>query len=78
MAQAFNVPAFPVDTHIYRLARRWGLSKGKSVEKVEEDLKKIFPKSKWINLHLQIIFFARAFCKAQKHDPKMCPICKLL
>jgi endonuclease-3 len=78
MAQAFNVPAFPVDTHIYRLARRWGLSKGKSVEKVEEDLKKIFPKSKWINLHLQIIFFARAFCKAQKHDSKTCLICKLL
>jgi endonuclease-3 len=78
MAQAFNEPAFPVDTHIYRLARRWGISKAKSVEKVEEDLKKTFPRSHWIKLHLQIIFFARQFCRAQKHDPKVCPICQLL
>lgn len=78
MAQAFNVPAFPVDTHIYRLARRWKISKAKSVEKVEEDLKKTFPRNHWIKLHLQIIFFARQFCRAQKHNPDICPICKML
>ncbi len=74
MAQAFHVPAFPVDTHIFRCAHRWGLSKGKTVEKVEEDLKKYFPKKDWIKVHLQIIYFARKFCPARgKHD--QCPIC---
>jgi endonuclease-3 len=74
-AQAFNIDAFPVDTHIFRLARRFGLSKGKTVEKVEADLKKTFPKSKWIKLHIQIIYFARQYCRAVKHDPMHCPIC---
>lgn len=77
MAQAFGVPAFPVDTHIHRLAQRWGLSSGKSVEKTEEDLKKLFPKESWNKLHLQIIFFGRAFCPARGHDAKACPICSL-
>lgn len=78
MAQAFHVPAFPVDTHIHRCAQRWGLSSGKNVEQTEKDLKKLFPKNEWINLHLQIIYFARSFCQAKKHDPKACPICSLL
>ncbi len=74
MAQAFHVPAFPVDTHIFRCAHRWGLSKGKTVEKVEEDLKKQFPRKDWIKVHLQIIYFARKFCPARgKHEN--CPIC---
>ena len=77
MAQAFQFPAFPVDTHIYRCARRWGLSTGKTVEKVEADLKKLFPRQDWIKVHLQIIYFARKFCPARgKHIS--CPICKLL
>ena len=63
MAQAFGVPAFPVDTHIHRLAARWGLSNGKSVEKTEKDLKAIFPKESWNKLHLQIIFFGREYCR---------------
>ena len=75
MGQAFHEPAFPVDTHIHRCAQRWGLSPGKSVEQVERDLKKLFPKKAWIKLHLQIIYFARAFCQARKHDPQSCPIC---
>lgn len=75
MAQAFGYPAFPVDTHIHRCAKRWKLSTGKSVEKTEEDLKKLFPKDSWIDLHLQIIYFARQHCPAVKHDPKTCPIC---
>ena len=74
MAQAFNVPAFPVDTHIFRCAHRWGLSKGKTVEKVEADLKKLFPRKDWIKVHLQIIYFARKFCPARgKHHE--CLIC---
>jgi endonuclease-3 len=74
MAQAFHIPAFPIDTHIFRCARRWGLSKGKTVEKVEADLKQYFPKKDWIKVHLQIILFARRFCPARgKHDD--CPIC---
>lgn len=74
MAQAFHVPAFPVDTHILRCAKRWGLSKGKTPEKVEEDLKKVFPKKDWIKVHLQIIYYARKFCPARgKHDA--CQIC---
>jgi endonuclease-3 len=76
MAQAFHIPAFPVDTHIYRCARRWGLSTGKTVEKVEADLKKLFPRKDWIKIHLQIIYFARTYCPARgKHIH--CPICEL-
>ena len=75
MAQAFGVPAFPVDTHIHRLAARWGLSNGKSVEKTEKDLKAIFPKESWNKLHLQIIFFGREYCPARSHDLTTCPIC---
>jgi endonuclease-3 len=75
MAQAFGVPAFPVDTHIHRLAARWGLSEGGSVERTEADLKALFPKKKWNKLHLQIIFFGREYCPARGHDPGRCPIC---
>jgi len=75
MAQAFKIPAFPVDTHIHRCAKRWGLSKAKNVKQTEEDLKKLFPKEKWNDLHLQIIFFAREWCQARKHDEAQCPIC---
>lgn len=77
MSQAFGVPAFAVDTHIHRLAERWGLSDGKNVEKTEADLKKLFPKDKWNKLHLQIIFFGREFCPARGHKREECPICKL-
>jgi endonuclease-3 len=74
MAQAFHVPAFPVDTHIFRCARRWGLSRGKTVKQVEEDLKRFFPKKDWIKVHLQIIYFARKFCPARgRHEN--CPVC---
>lgn len=76
MSQAYNVPAFPVDTHIHRLAHRWGLSDGKNVVKTEADLKKVFPEEKWNKLHLQIIFFGRAYCPARGHNPYECPICK--
>lgn len=75
MVQAFHVPAFPVDTHIHRLAARWGLSDGTSVEKTERDLKKIFPEKDWGKRHLQIIYFGREHCKALGHDPALCPIC---
>lgn len=75
MSQAFHQPAFPVDTHIHRAAKRWGLSDGKNVEKTEKDLKKIFPKSSWNLLHLQIIYFCREYCPAKKHLPQACPIC---
>jgi endonuclease-3 len=75
MAQAFGVPAFPVDTHIHRLAWRWALSTGKNVEKTEEDLKKVFPREKWNDLHLQIIYFGREYCPARGHDPLKCLIC---
>lgn len=77
MSQAFGVPAFPVDTHIHRLAWRWGLSSGKNVEQTEADLKKLFPKESWNKLHLQIIFFGREYCPARGHDPNVCPICSL-
>lgn len=77
MAQAFHVPAFPVDTHIHRLAYRWTLSTGKNVSKTEHDLKKLFPIEKWNKLHLQIIFFGREYCPAKGHDPYRCPICSL-
>ena len=75
MAQAFGIPAFPVDTHIHRLAQRWGLSDGSSVERTERDLKKIFPEDAWIRLHLQIILFGREHCPALRHDASRCPIC---
>jgi len=76
MAQAFGHPAFPVDTHIHRCAAKWGLSKGKTVEKTEVDLKKAFPKESWNKLHLQIILYARAHCPARGH--RECPICQAL
>ena len=75
MAQAFGVPAFPVDTHIHRLAARWGLSNGKSVEQTERDLKRLFPEASWNDLHLQIIFFGREYCPARGHDLSQCRIC---
>jgi endonuclease-3 len=75
MTQAFGVPAFPVDTHIHRLAARWGLSDGTSVEKTEADLKALFPRESWARLHLQIIYFGREHCPARGHDPSRCPIC---
>jgi endonuclease-3 len=75
MAQAFGVPAFPVDTHIHRLAVRWGLSEGKNVDQVERDLKKVFPIDTWNRRHLQIIFFGRDFCPALRHDLLGCQIC---
>lgn len=75
VSQGFGVPAFPVDTHIHRLAYRWGLSTGKNVVKTEADLKKIFPEESWNKLHLQIIFYGRSHCPARGHDPKVCPIC---
>jgi len=75
MAQAFGVAAFPVDTHIHRLAARWGLSSGRSVRRTEEDLKRTFPEAAWNRLHLQIIHFGRERCPARGHDPAACPIC---
>jgi endonuclease-3 len=75
MAQAFGIPAFPVDTHIHRLAERWGLSDGSSVERTERDLKSLFPEEHWIRLHLQIILFGREHCPALRHDPSGCAIC---
>lgn len=78
MAQAFGVPAFPVDTHIHRLAYRWGLSNGKSVEQTEKDLKHLFPKEKWNDLHLQIIYFGREHCPARSHQREGCPLCSIV
>lgn len=75
MAQAFGVPAFPVDTHIHRLAARWGLSNGRNVEQTERDLKRVFPREAWNKLHLQIIYFGREHCPARRHVPDVCPIC---
>jgi len=75
MSQAFGEPAFPVDTHIHRLAARWGLSDGSSVERTERDLKAIFPESSWNRLHLAIIYFGREHCPARGHDLSACPIC---
>lgn len=76
MSQAFGVPAFPVDTHIHRLATRWGLSSGKNVVQTETDLKALFPKEKWNKLHLQIIFYGREYCPARGHIIENCPICR--
>ncbi|EFJ42342.1 hypothetical protein VOLCADRAFT_33476, partial [Volvox carteri f. nagariensis] len=75
MCQAFSHPAFPVDTHIHRLAQRWGLSNGKSVEQTEQDLKTLLPEHTWRDLHLQMIYFGREHCPAQRHDTRACPIC---
>ncbi|MGD9749959.1 MAG: endonuclease III [Acidimicrobiia bacterium] len=75
MSQAFGVPAFPVDTHIHRLAARWGLSDGSSVERTERDLKALFPRDTWNRRHLQIIFFGREHCPALRHDLLRCPVC---
>ncbi|MBK7937606.1 MAG: endonuclease III [Lewinellaceae bacterium] len=77
MSQAFGYPAFPVDTHIHRLAARWGLSSGKNVELTERDLKALFPEETWNKLHLQIIYFGRQYCPARGHKPEKCPICSL-
>ena len=76
MSQGFGYPAFPVDTHIHRLAQRWGLTNGKNVVQTEEDLKKIFPKKYWNRLHLQIIWYGREFCKARDCHGLTCKICK--
>lgn len=78
MSQAFGVPAFPVDTHIDRLAHRWGLTKGKNVVQTEKDLKRLFPRDSWNKLHLQIIFFGREYCPARGHNPDNCPICSVV
>ncbi len=75
MAQAFGVPAFPVDTHIHRLAARWGLSDGSTVERTERDLNRLFPEENWNSLHLQIIYFGREHCPARRHDLAVCRIC---
>jgi endonuclease III len=77
MSQGFGFPAFPVDTHIFRLAARWGLSDGKNVDKTERDLKALFPEHTWNKLHLQIIFFGREHCPARGHVAAVCPICSL-
>ena len=76
MAQAFGIPAFPVDTHIHRLAYRWKLTNGKNVDQTEKDLKRLYPKELWNKLHLQIIFYGREYCPARSHKPETCPICK--
>jgi len=76
MSQVFGVSAFPVDTHIHRLAHRWGLSNGKSVKQTEMDLKRLFPEKLWNKLHLQMIYFGRKYCPARGHDEKKCPICR--
>ena len=76
MTQWFKLPAFPVDTHIHRLAYRWGLSNGKNVEQTEKDLKRLIPENKWNKAHLQIIYFGREFCPARGHVWQECPICK--
>ena len=75
MAQSFGEPAFPVDTHIHRLAARWGLSRGTTVERTEKDLKAVFPSETWAKVHLQIIYFGREYCPARGHDLATCPIC---
>jgi endonuclease-3 len=75
MTQWFGIPAFPVDTHIHRLAYRWGLTTGKNVEQTEKDLKRLIPEDKWNKVHLQIIYFGREFCPARGHNWQACPIC---
>lgn len=78
MAQAFGVPAFPVDTHIHRLAQRWKLSSGRNVVQTERDLKKLFPRERWNKLHIQIILYGREYCSARGCDGTRCPICRAL
>lgn len=78
MSQAFGVPAFPVDTHIHRLAQRWKLTNGKNVVQTEKDLKRAFPRESWNKLHLQIIFYGREYCTARGCDGTVCPICREL
>ena len=78
MGQAFGVAAFPVDTHIHRLARRWGLSGGRSVEQTERDLKKLFAPERWNQLHLRIIFYGREHCTARGCDGMACELCRAL
>ena len=78
MAQAFGIPAFPVDTHIHRLATRWKLTDGRNVTRTEADLKRLFPRTSWIRLHLQIISYGRRFCTARGCDGRSCPICSEL
>lgn len=78
MSQAFGIPAFPVDTHIHRLAQRWGLTSGKNVVQTEADLKALFPKNIWNKLHLQIIFYGREYCMARGHSVEKCPICSTI
>lgn len=76
MSQAFHKPAFPVDTHIHRLAKRWGLSEGKTVVQAEKNLKAAFPRELWNKVHLQIIYYARKYCPARGHKEEKCPICR--
>ncbi|MCC6754123.1 MAG: endonuclease III [Saprospiraceae bacterium] len=78
MSQVFGIPAFPVDTHIHRLAKRWRLSKGSHVVQTEKDLKRVFSRDRWNDLHLKIIFYGRQYCPARGHDLDKCPICKRL
>lgn len=78
MAQAFGVPAFPVDTHIHRLAQRWKLTDGRNVQRTEEDLKNLFPRESWNKLHLQIIFYGREYCSARGCNGMVCEICQTL
>lgn len=78
MSQGYGVPAFPVDTHIHRLAQRWGLSEGKNVVQTEQDLKRLFPEASWNKLHLQIIYFGREYCPARGHVATVCPICSVV
>jgi endonuclease-3 len=75
LSQAFGIPAFPVDTHIHRLAARWGLSTGTTVEKTEHDLRRLWPAATWGRLHIQMIWFGREHCPARGHEPDVCPIC---
>lgn len=78
VSQAFGQDSFPVDTHIHRLAERWGLSNGRNVEQTEKDLKKLFPRSSWSKLHLQMIYYGREFCPARGHQQINCELCRLL
>ncbi len=75
LCQGFGLPAFPVDTHIHRLATRWGLTSGRNVVETERDLKALFPEERWAHVHLQLIYFGREHCPALRHDPRGCPIC---
>jgi endonuclease III len=75
MLHAFHHPAFPVDTHIHRLAKRWGLSSGKNVKQTEKDLKELFPEKDWERVHLQMVYFGREYCQARNHQISKCPIC---